>query len=94
MIICIHIYIISSLSLNNFIILIAQQEYSLLMEDEMIEFVQVLHIPGHDKEKKREESPPAHVKILQTIQETKKSLPIYPFRKDLIQAIKNHQVNK
>ncbi|XP_029164898.1 pre-mRNA-splicing factor ATP-dependent RNA helicase DHX16 [Nylanderia fulva] len=70
----------------------AQQEYSLLMEDEMIEFVQVLHMPGHDREKKREESPPAHVKSLQTIQETKKSLPIYPFRKDLIQAIKDHQV--
>ncbi|EFN74342.1 Putative pre-mRNA-splicing factor ATP-dependent RNA helicase DHX16 [Camponotus floridanus] len=69
----------------------AQQEYSLLMEDEMIEFVQVLHMPGHDREKKREESPPAHVKSLQTIQETKKSLPIYPFRKDLIQAIKEHQ---
>jgi len=64
------------------------------MEDEMIEFVQVLHMPGHDREKKREESPPAHVKSLQTIQETKKSLPIYPFRKDLIQAIKDHQVNK
>lgn len=58
----------------------------------MIEFVQVLHMPGH-KDKKREESPPAHVKSLQTIQETKKSLPIYPFRKDLIQAIKDHQVS-
>lgn len=62
------------------------------MEDEIIEFVQVLHMPGY-KDKKREESPPAHVKSLQTIQETKKSLPIYPFRRDLIQAIKEHQVN-
>lgn len=62
------------------------------MEDE-IEFVQVLRMPGHDKDK-REASPPAHVKILQTIQETKKSLPIYPFRNDLIKAIKEHQVNK
>jgi len=63
------------------------------MEDE-IEFVQALGMPGHDKDKKREESPPPHVKTLQTIQETKKSLPIYPFRNDLIQAIKNHQVNR
>lgn len=62
------------------------------MDDEMIEFVQVLHMPGH-KDKKREESPPAHVKSLQTIQETKKSLPIYPFKKDLIHSIRNHQVS-
>lgn len=72
---------------------VAQQDYDLLMEDE-IEFVQALRMPGHDKDKKRELSPPAHVKTLQTIQETKKSLPIYPFRNDLIQAIKNHQVSR
>ncbi|XP_011164448.1 pre-mRNA-splicing factor ATP-dependent RNA helicase DHX16 [Solenopsis invicta] len=69
----------------------AQQEYNLLMEDEMIDFVQVLHMPGYEDEK-RKESPPAHVKSLQTIQETKKSLPIYPFKGDLIRAIKKHQV--
>lgn len=63
------------------------------MEDE-IEFVQALRMPGHDKDKKREKSPPAHVKTLQTIEETKKSLPIYPFRNDLIRAIKDNQVNK
>lgn len=62
------------------------------MEDE-IEFVQALRMPGHE-EKKREASPPAHVKTLQTIQETKKSLPIYPFRNDLIQAIRDHQVSE
>lgn len=63
------------------------------MEDEMIDFVQVLHMPGYEDEK-RKESPPAHVKSLQTIQETKKSLPIYPFKGDLIRAIKKHQVRK
>lgn len=63
------------------------------MDDEMIEFVQVLHMPGN-KDKKREESPPAHVKSLQSIQETKKSLPIYPFKKDLIRAIRDHQVSE
>lgn len=71
----------------------AQQDYDLLMEDE-IEFVQALRMPGHDKDKKREASPPAHVKILQTIQETKKSLPIYPFRNDLIHAVQNYQVSR
>lgn len=69
----------------------AQQDYDLLLEDE-VEFVQALRIPGIEKDRKREESPPSQVKALQTIQETKKSLPIYPFRNDLIQAIKDHQV--
>ncbi|KAK9309042.1 hypothetical protein QLX08_001221 [Tetragonisca angustula] len=69
----------------------AQQDYDLLLEDE-VEFVQALRMPGSEKNKKREDSPPPQVKALQTIQEMKKSLPIYPFRNDLIQAIKDHQV--
>lgn len=62
-----------------------------MLEDE-VEFVQALRMPGSEKNKKREDSPPPQVKALQTIQEMKKSLPIYPFRNDLIQAIKDHQV--
>ncbi|XP_033331522.1 DEAH-box helicase 16 lethal (2) 37Cb [Megalopta genalis] len=69
----------------------AQQDYDLLLEDE-VEFVQALRMPGSEKDRRREESPPPQVKALQTIQETKKSLPIYPFKNDLIQAIKDHQV--
>lgn len=57
-----------------------------------MEFVQALRMPGSERDRKREMSPPPQVKALQTIQETKKSLPIYPFRNDLIQAIKDHQV--
>ncbi|KAG6796962.1 pre-mRNA-splicing factor ATP-dependent RNA helicase DHX16-like [Apis mellifera caucasica] len=67
----------------------AQQDYDLLLEDE-VEFIQALHMPGTEKDRKA--SPPPQVKALQTIQETKKSLPIYPFKNDLIQAIKDHQV--
>lgn len=50
-------------------------------------------MPGSEKGTKRESSPSPQAKILQTIQETKKSLPIYPFKNDLIQAIKEHQVS-
>ncbi|KAI4502443.1 hypothetical protein M0802_002355 [Mischocyttarus mexicanus] len=69
----------------------AQQDYDLILEDE-IEFIQGLHIAGSEKVSKREPSPSPQAKILQTIQETKKSLPIYPFRNDLIKAIKEHQI--
>ncbi|XP_043680354.1 pre-mRNA-splicing factor ATP-dependent RNA helicase DHX16 isoform X2 [Vespula pensylvanica] len=69
----------------------AQQDYDLLLEDE-IEFIQALRMPGSEKSTKREPSPSPQAKILQTIQETKKSLPIYPFKNDLIQAIKEHQI--
>lgn len=69
----------------------AQQEYELLLDDE-IEFVQALQMPGITKDKKKEPSQTPQAKVLTTIEETKKSLPIYPFKKDLIAAIRDHQV--
>ncbi|KAL7291442.1 hypothetical protein TKK_0015026 [Trichogramma kaykai] len=67
----------------------AQKEYELLLEDE-IDFIQSLQMPGDKKDeviqKKTEE------KKLTTIEETQKSLPIYPFKKDLIDAIRTHQI--
>ena len=60
------------------------------MEDE-VEFVQALQIPGDKKERKVEVK--ATERKLTTIEETQKSLPIYPFKKELIQAIRDHQVN-
>ncbi|XP_033220359.1 pre-mRNA-splicing factor ATP-dependent RNA helicase DHX16 [Belonocnema kinseyi] len=69
----------------------AKEEYELLLDDE-IEFVQALQMPGVMKDKKREASPTPQAKALTTIEETKKSLPIYPFRKDLLAAIRDHQV--
>ena len=55
-----------------------------------MEFVQALSMPGTKKQ--RERTPTPQTKVLTTIEETKKSLPIYPFRNDLVQAIKDHQV--
>lgn len=66
-------------------------EYELLLEDE-IEFVQVLRMDGSkDMEKKPEVSEAEKKKM--TIEETKLSLPVYPFRDDLIAAIREHQVS-
>lgn len=63
-------------------------DYELLLADQ-IEFIQALKLPGT----KQEEKPitEAERKAL-SIQETKKSLPVYPFRDDLIQAVREHQV--
>lgn len=66
-------------------------EYELLLEDE-IEFVQVLRMDGSkDKDKKPEVTETERKKM--TIEETKKSLPVFPFRDDLIAAIQEHQVS-
>lgn len=69
----------------------AKQDYELLLEDE-VEFIQALHMPGTVKDKKRGDILPTQTKTLTTIEETKRSLPIYPFRNDLIQAIRDHQI--
>lgn len=77
-----------------FFIFSAQEEYELLLEDE-VEFIQALQMPGSkDNKIKRESSPTPALKKLTTIEETKKSLPIYPFRNDLLEAIRDHQVRR
>lgn len=66
-------------------------EYDLLLEDE-IEFVQVLRMDGSkDMDKKPEVTESERKKM--NIEETKKSLPVFPFRDDLISAIREHQVS-
>lgn len=65
-------------------------EYDLLLEDE-IEFVQVLRMDGSKDMEKKPEVTEAEKKKM-TIEETKKSLPVFPFRDDLISAIREHQV--
>ncbi|KAK0171609.1 hypothetical protein PV328_005040 [Microctonus aethiopoides] len=68
------------------------KNHELLLDDE-IEFVQALRMPGTDENKRLE--PPEEVekkKVLTTIEETKKSLPIYQFRRELVQAIRDNQV--
>ncbi|XP_059142711.1 pre-mRNA-splicing factor ATP-dependent RNA helicase DHX16-like [Physella acuta] len=63
------------------------KDYDVIMDEE-IEFVQALKMPGTMKDK--EKSVKEEKKM--SISETKKSLPIYPFKKDLIQAVRDHQV--
>lgn len=65
-----------------------QKEYELLLEDE-IEFVQVL---THEGSKDRKPELTESEKKKMDIEETKKGLPIFPFREDLIAAILEHQV--
>ncbi|CAN7992938.1 unnamed protein product [Ixodes hexagonus] len=67
-----------------------EKKYELILED-AIEFVQALRVPGtKDKDKGPELSEGEKKKL--SIQETRKSLPIFPFREDLLQAIADHQV--
>ncbi|XP_055590392.1 pre-mRNA-splicing factor ATP-dependent RNA helicase DHX16 [Uranotaenia lowii] len=67
-----------------------QEEYELLLDDQ-IDFVQALRLDGtKDKDKKPQVTEAQRMKM--DIEETKKSLPVYPFKEDLIAAIKEHQV--
>ncbi|KAJ2953700.1 hypothetical protein O0L34_g1317 [Tuta absoluta] len=68
----------------------AQDEYELLL-DEQIDFIQALQLEGN-KEKKEEAEKSEYQKQRMTIEETKKSLPVFPFRDSLITAIKNYQI--
>ncbi|XP_071097598.1 pre-mRNA-splicing factor ATP-dependent RNA helicase DHX16-like [Haliotis cracherodii] len=66
-------------------------EYEVIMDDE-IEFVQALQLPGSIKDKDQMPQMSEGEKQKMTIEETKKSLPIFPFKQDLIDAIHTHQV--
>ncbi|KAF6039238.1 hypothetical protein EB796_002433 [Bugula neritina] len=79
------------------------QDYDYIMDEE-IEFVQTLQMEGPVK-KRCEEYNTLYCTVIQsepeltesekkkmTIEETQKSLPIYPFRQDLLDAIEAHQV--
>ncbi|TMW45207.1 hypothetical protein DOY81_009714 [Sarcophaga bullata] len=69
----------------------AQEEYELLLDDQ-IDFIQALTMDGSkDKTSKEPEISEAERKRM-TIEETRKSLPVYPFKDDLIEAIKEHQI--
>ncbi|XP_059619306.1 pre-mRNA-splicing factor ATP-dependent RNA helicase DHX16 [Phlebotomus argentipes] len=69
-----------------------QEEYDLLLDDQ-IEFIQALTLEGSkdkDKGKKVELTEAQRRKM--DIEDTKKSLPVYPFKEDLIAAIGEHQI--
>ncbi|KAF5270505.1 hypothetical protein FQA39_LY08383 [Lamprigera yunnana] len=67
-------------------------EYELLLEDQ-IEFIQALRLPSDDKvkEEKLPELTETERKKLD-IEETKKSLPIFPFKDDIVASVREHQV--
>ena len=76
---------------------IKQPKYEYILDEE-IQFVQQLTIPGvnqilEQKEKSRTNEAEDDIKRKQrTIQECRKTLPIFRFREDLINAIREHQV--
>lgn len=68
-----------------------QEEYELLLDDQ-IEFIQAMTIDESKKDKKSEPKVSEVERKRMDIKETKESLPVYPFRDDLIAAIREHQV--
>lgn len=68
----------------------ATNEYDLLL-DEQIDFIQALKMEGSEDKKEKSEIS-EYQKIRMTIEETKKSLPIYAFKQSLIEAIQNYQI--
>lgn len=67
----------------------SQEEYDLVL-DNQIEFIQAMSLAG-TKEKPEPQLTEKEKKRL-TIEETQKSLPVYKFKNELVQAIKDHQV--
>ena len=68
----------------------AEKQYDYILDEE-IEFVQALSMPGTKKEDK-EPQLSEHDKKRKSIKEVKESLPVFPFRDDFIEAVKEHQV--
>ncbi|CAD6196983.1 unnamed protein product [Caenorhabditis auriculariae] len=65
-----------------------QEEFELLL-DEKIDFIQALQMPGtEEKDEKVTESE----KRKMSLEETRRSLPVYAFREAFIEAVKEHQV--
>lgn len=69
-----------------------QEEYELLLEDQ-IEFIQAMTMDDSRKKEKDEPKISEQHKKRMDIKETKESLPVYPFKDDLIAAIREHQVS-
>lgn len=70
-----------------------EKQYELLTEDDIIEFVQAATQKGTLTEEDMESAKMSEKeKKKQSIDECRKSLPIYAFREDLLNAIEEHQV--
>jgi pre-mRNA-splicing factor ATP-dependent RNA helicase DHX16 len=74
-----------------------QPKYDYVLDEE-IQFVQQLTIPGVNEILQQKDKPKAHEhedehkRKYRSLQETRKTLPIYKFREDLMNAIRDHQV--
>ncbi|EGT41322.1 CBN-MOG-4 protein [Caenorhabditis brenneri] len=66
-----------------------EQEFELLL-DEQIDFIQALQMPGSNEKAEEQQSEAERRKM--SIQEVRKSLPVYAFRDAFIEAVKEHQV--
>ncbi|XP_069054383.1 pre-mRNA-splicing factor ATP-dependent RNA helicase DHX16 isoform X2 [Lepisosteus oculatus] len=73
-----------------------RERYQLVLEeDEMINFVSAVTMKGSDTGQKRDQAEPElseAQKARQSIQEVRRSLPVFPYRADLLAAIAEHQV--
>ena len=69
-----------------------EKDYELVVDDDMIDFVQAFTIAG--KKASEEDKPHMSEKERKrmTLKEVRESLPVYYYRDDLIEAIKEHQV--
>ena len=68
-----------------------EKKYDLILDDE-VEFVQALKLPGTKKDSDETEDLTEYQKKQMTIAETKKSLPVFPFRESFLEAVEQHQV--
>ena len=68
-----------------------EKEYDLLVEDDQIAFVMAEKMPGSRKGETEPDMTEKEKKRL-TIEETRKSLPIYAYRENLLEAIENYQI--
>ena len=67
------------------------KHYDMIVNAE-IEFIQALTIAGRNVEKGEDEEEDERKAKKMSIEETRKSLPIYRFKKELVQAVKDHQI--
>ena len=74
-----------------------EKSYEYLLEDE-ITFVKSLQIPGKNEKsdkyikEEKEDKEDAFTKAKKSLQDTRKSLPIYAYRQGLLDAIREHQI--
>ncbi|EDV98738.1 pre-mRNA-splicing factor ATP-dependent RNA helicase DHX16 [Drosophila grimshawi] len=69
----------------------AEEEYELLLDDQ-IDFIQALTLEGHREKATKEPELTEKERKRLTLDETRRSLPVFPFKEDLIAAVKAHQV--